>query len=129
MRRSMTLLGWGVSLGGIMPSGCSGDRQPAHATAVELTFAGSIVRDTSDADTTLLRPVAIAVARGAIAIGDEAAPNLRILSETGALVTVLGRKGDGPGELRDISGVEIWGDTVFDVADSRNRRIVSFRRD
>jgi hypothetical protein len=54
---------------------------------------------------------------GGIAVGDAFLPGIRLFDVSGSLRTTLGRGGDGPGELHDLTGVFVLSsDTVVAVA-------------
>ncbi len=50
---------------------------------------------------------------GVIAVLDAGADEVRVFSESGEVLSVFGREGDGPGEFRGPFGVESFGDTIF----------------
>ena len=50
---------------------------------------------------------------GAIAVLDTRAVQVRVFSAAGEVISVFGRRGDGPGEFRGPFGVEASGDTIL----------------
>lgn len=77
-------------------------------------------------DTTLLRPIDFAVRSSMIAVLDRSGPTIRILDLEGRLLRVIGRRGDGPGELRAPGGIALSQGGEIAVADPPNRRISLF---
>lgn len=66
-------------------------------------------------------------ARGRVLVAD-ASQEIRVFGPTGAFLRSLSRKGQGPGELTNMSRMQVWGDTVFVIeeppARSRVHRFV-----
>jgi hypothetical protein len=70
----------------------------------------------------LSRPVALALSETRLFILDMDDDDIKVLSRTGGLEYVIGRKGQGPGEFHRPRGLDILGGLLY-VADSGNRRI------
>lgn len=68
-------------------------------------------------------------ADGRAVIADGGALQLIVLSRTGAVDTVLGRPGDGPGEFRAIFAAIPLGEETVIVQDSEARRVTIFTQD
>lgn len=79
-------------------------------------------------EATLARPVALALDGGRLYVADAVDCAVKIFSTEGRFLGVLGRKGQGPGELSFPSGVAIV-DGLVVVADKFNFRIQIIDRD
>ena len=60
---------------------------------------------------------------GSLLVTQAGPPHLRIFSADGAFVRSIGRVGDGPGEFRSVSSVQVLDADTIMVFDPRNRRI------
>ncbi len=65
-------------------------------------------------------------AAGRIFVYDRSTQDIRVFGPDGALLRVIGRKGSGPGELRDAEGIAIAGDGTLWVRDAANARFTTF---
>jgi hypothetical protein len=63
---------------------------------------------------------------GRIVVADGSSHELRFYDERGAYVSATGRQGEGPGEFRGISGLEVGGDDSIYVFDRSSRRVSIF---
>jgi hypothetical protein len=63
--------------------------------------------------------------RGRVFVADWLASEIRVYAADGALLTVLGRAGDGPGEYRSINSLQTHGDSLF-VLDAQTRRVTVY---
>jgi hypothetical protein len=63
---------------------------------------------------------------GRIFVLDGQAAEIRVFDSTGAHVRTIGRKGAGPGEFRNPTGVRVRGDGTFWVIDPSNARFTLF---
>lgn len=71
----------------------------------------------------LSRPIGVAAVAGQLAVLDH--DRIFVVSPAGALVRVLGRNGDGPGEFRSPQAFGVSGDTLL-VLDRGNLRLSAF---
>ncbi|MYJ56386.1 MAG: 6-bladed beta-propeller [Rhodothermaceae bacterium] len=64
--------------------------------------------------------------RGNIYVKDARSADVRIFDANGRYVTTVGKRGEGPGELREVFGMHVDGDDRIIVADRMNRRLTIF---
>jgi hypothetical protein len=64
--------------------------------------------------------------RGNIYIGDFLTPSVAVLSPEGELTRSIGRRGSGPGEFHNVTGVQILPGDSLQVYDVQQRRITVF---
>jgi len=69
---------------------------------------------------------AVRTSGGGLVVANNGTYTLSVFDASGKLLRVIGREGSGPGELRYIGSVELWGDTLF-VADPQLRRVTRWR--
>ncbi len=67
--------------------------------------------------------------RGRIFVYDRQSQDIRMFAADGRVVKVFGRKGSGPGELRDAEGIAFARDGVLWVRDAANARLSLFSAD
>lgn len=80
-----------------------------------------------DSDSTLLTPDGILLWGNRIAVSDWRSQNVRVFSADGKLLWSFAKEGDGPGELRMVSGIAIDPAGQLIVIDgSRNNKILRF---
>ncbi len=65
---------------------------------------------------------------GRILVANGGTGEVRLYDRTGTFVRSFGGEGDGPGEFRELSGLEVLGDTLT-VYDRRNGRLTTFELD
>ncbi|MEX2284356.1 MAG: 6-bladed beta-propeller, partial [Gemmatimonadota bacterium] len=63
---------------------------------------------------------------GAMFVYDGKVPIIRMYDATGKFVRNVGRAGEGPGEYRDVLGIETMADGRIAIWDPRNNRITLF---
>jgi hypothetical protein len=66
---------------------------------------------------------------GSLAVGNNGTQEILILDSEGRLTATIGRSGEGPGEFRDISRIDVDGSGALWVYDSRLRRLTTFGSD
>jgi hypothetical protein len=104
--------------------GCAQDNDRDEITAFELEHVRALVWGVRD--TVLAFPAELTVAGGTILLGDEMGPDVRMVDfQTGELIRRIGGRGEGPGELRGISGLATAAGRIV-VADPRNQRVTTF---
>ncbi|MYF40095.1 MAG: 6-bladed beta-propeller [Rhodothermaceae bacterium] len=64
--------------------------------------------------------------QGNIYVKDARSADVRIFDANGRYVTTVGKRGEGPGELREVFGMHVDGDDRIIVADRMNRRLTIF---
>ena len=64
--------------------------------------------------------------RGNIYVKDARSADVRVFNANGRYVTTIGKRGEGPGELREVFGMHVDGDDRIIVADRMNRRLTIF---
>ena len=64
--------------------------------------------------------------RGNIYVKDGRRADVRVFDANGRYVTTVGKRGEGPGELREVFGMHVDGDDRIIVADRMNRRLTIF---
>jgi hypothetical protein len=102
-------------------------RNGAAADTIALTPDLSIGTVDGPEDLQFFRVTALAVAPdGAVLVGDGSG-TIREFDGAGGFVRSIGRRGDGPGELRRPSAIHVYGDTVA-VVDGSLNRITEFDR-
>ncbi|MGH7462899.1 MAG: 6-bladed beta-propeller, partial [Longimicrobiales bacterium] len=109
----------------LLCTACAASDQ-AQSPDILLNFRDEIPHGLEATDTALLRPFEFTLGASELYVADEANPDVRTLDERGQLLRVLGKKGDGPGEFRRLSGLALASDGGLAVADSRTRRITFF---
>jgi hypothetical protein len=82
-----------------------------------------------DADQPIGRLSDIAVdSSGLIYIADSQELNIKIYESDGQFLTAMGRRGQGPGEFQEISGIQINGERLY-VFDRNQQKVVVFSTD
>lgn len=117
----------------LSPGACTDGGQDASAEdladldLVEVFRIGSV--EDPDIGFSRIGPVAVGP-DGRIYVGEAEALHVRVYSEDGLLLQVIGRPGEGPGEFGSLSinGLGFLSDTLW-VSDWRNRRISLFTPD
>ncbi|MDE2827386.1 MAG: 6-bladed beta-propeller [Bacteroidota bacterium] len=64
--------------------------------------------------------------QGNIYVKDLKSADVRVFDANGRYVTTVGKRGEGPGELREVFGMHVDGDDRIIVADRMNRRLTIF---
>ena len=64
--------------------------------------------------------------QGNIYVKDLESADVRVFDANGRYVTTVGKRGEGPGELREVFGMHVDGDDRVIVADRMNRRLTIF---
>ena len=64
--------------------------------------------------------------RGNIYVKDARSADVRVFDANGRYVTTVGKRGEGPGELREVFGMHVDGDDRVIVADRTSRRLTIF---
>ena len=64
--------------------------------------------------------------QGHIYVKDARSAAVRVFDANGRYVTTVGKRGEGPGELREVFGMHVDGDDRIIVADRMNRRLTIF---
>ena len=64
--------------------------------------------------------------QGNIYVSDARRADVRVFDASGRYVTTVGKRGEGPGELREVFGMHVDGDDRIIVADRMNRRLTIF---
>ncbi|MCY3616025.1 MAG: 6-bladed beta-propeller, partial [Bacteroidetes bacterium] len=64
--------------------------------------------------------------QGNIYVKDARSADVRVFDANGRYVTTVGKRGEGPGELREVFGMHVDGDDQIIVADRMNRRLTIF---
>ena len=64
--------------------------------------------------------------QGNIYVKDLESADVRVFDANGRYVTTVGKRGEGPGELREVFGMHVDGDDRIIVADRMNRRLTIF---
>ncbi|HEX6746508.1 MAG TPA: hypothetical protein VF092_04375 [Longimicrobium sp.] len=109
-----------------------GEHEARRGTALPQPTVRSLARLTlTENDTAYLgRPAALAVdpGDGSLYVTDAFLGRVLRFSADGRLLRGYGRRGDGPGELRDPGAVEVAGDEIV-VADVGAHRLTRFGRD
>ena len=116
----------------LLLAGCEGTRT-SEATVDEaprLTLHEELrIGSAHDPDSGFTRIGPIAVdADGTAYVAETGESEIRVYDERGRRVRTIGRKGEGPGEFRSISGLGLLGDTLW-VGDASNRRVTLFDRE
>lgn len=94
-----------------------------------LRYRSTIASVQSAADTALLMPLDIAANDSMILIADQAGPDVRRLTDGGEVHSIIGKKGRGPGEFRNIRGVALSAAGEVAVLDAGNRRVTLWGSD
>ena len=64
--------------------------------------------------------------QGNIYVKDARSADVRVFDANGRYVTTVGKRGEGPGELREVYGMHVDGDDRLIVADRMSRRLTIF---
>ena len=64
--------------------------------------------------------------QGNIYVKDATSADVRVFDANGRYVTTVGKRGEGPGELREVFGMHVDGDDRVIVADRMSRRLTIF---
>ncbi len=64
--------------------------------------------------------------QGHIYVKDARSADVRVFDANGRYVTTVGKRGEGPGELREVYGMHVDGDDRIIVADRMSRRLTIF---
>ncbi len=72
-------------------------------------------------------PGEVAVRNGRIVVGS--VPGLSVFDDTGKLLAVIGKRGQGPDDFETAHGIAIADDGTIYVADTNNARIKAYRQD
>ena len=64
--------------------------------------------------------------QGNIYVKDALSADVRVFDANGRYVTTVGKRGEGPGELREVFGMHVDGDDRLIVADRMSRRLTIF---
>ena len=64
--------------------------------------------------------------QGNIYVKDAKSADVRVFDANGRYVTTVGKRGEGPGELREVFGMHVDGNDRLIVADRMNRRLTIF---
>lgn len=110
--------------------GCDGAEETTDLGAWTLNTEGMTLQEdlrVSETETYYfgsIRAVDV-TSKGRIVIADRAASHVKILRPDGSLVDTLGREGEGPGEFRLLTDVQVArGDSVYATANLRGRLAV-----
>lgn len=79
-------------------------------------------------DTTLLRPTMLQLSDNRIAVFDGQHQTLRVFTDRGDLLWSWGARGRGPGEIENVSAMEVSPDGNLWLLDGRNRKVVVLSR-
>lgn len=94
-------------------------REKARVTLTEVFRTGESV------PLTLVRGVDVD-SRGQVYLGDWGSPSVTVLSPEGQVVRSIGRKGEGPGEFANVSGVQVLPGDSLQVFDLQMDRLTVF---
>jgi hypothetical protein len=98
--------------------------QPSRITlAEELTFGGG---DNLDASLSQVSTFVVDEAGWVFAL-DFKEQKIKVFDKTGKLVRIIGKPGQGPGELGMASGIQLTADGTLVVEDATNRRLALFK--
>jgi len=110
----------GVITGLLVPTSVTGQVCPATWTlTAPLTY--------DDSDAPLVRPRDVVItSNGTAVVSESDEPVLKVFSRDGRSVRTWGRRGDGPGEFREVTGLLSSGDSVW-AYDGSHRRGTFYR--